>query len=118
MTKTPRPEAISSISLAARKEVVVTDELKMLSVKAPFHCAYHHAFQIPVKPTSIIKLHSCNKRNSDKLTSIQRRFTNGDLQCGEFSVPNDYMPCVFTHARMKRRYVNSTFRFTAKPYYY
>jgi hypothetical protein len=47
MTKRPRPEAISYIPLALRKEVVVTDELKMLSVDAPFHCAYQHAFQIP-----------------------------------------------------------------------
>jgi len=36
MTKRPRPEAISYIPLAARKEVVVNDELKMLSVNAPF----------------------------------------------------------------------------------
>jgi len=47
MTKRPRPEAISYIPLAARKEVVVNEELKMLSVNAPFHRAYHHASQIP-----------------------------------------------------------------------
>jgi hypothetical protein len=47
MAKTPRPEAIRYIPLAARKEVVVNDELKTLSINALFNGAYRHAFQIP-----------------------------------------------------------------------
>lgn len=80
MTKRPRPEAISYIPLAARKEVVVNEELKMLSVNAPFHCAYHHAFQIPENRTSITKLNSYTIRSSNMLTFIGRGFRNSDLQ--------------------------------------
>jgi len=88
MTKRPRPEAISYIPLAAGKEVVVNEELKISSVNAPFHCAYHHAFQNSRKPTSVTKLNSNTIRSSNMLTFIERCFRNSNLQCGEFRVPN------------------------------
>jgi len=68
MTKRPRPEAISCIPLAAGKEVVVSEELKISSVNAPFHCAYRHAFQIPENPASITKRNSNTIRCSNMLT--------------------------------------------------